>query len=97
MARDTDRKVVSEALRLIAGTWSAHWGIDYQERPLLVLIDAATNELDITYSAAGRIVHVAHWSVVEGTNGCASRQPIERRKRDRVLAIIKGAVTPGAS
>jgi hypothetical protein len=95
MARDTDRKLVSEALRLRnrpARLWTSSWGTDYRGLPQLTVTDFETNELNITFSPAGRIVHVAHWAVVEGTNGCASRQPITVRKRERVLEIIRGVV-----
>lgn len=87
MARTTDRQHISEAIRLrireVGDIWTVH------SNGSATVSNEAGHELDITYSAAGRITKLVHWQPVEGTRS-ASRQPITTNKRQHALDVIKG-------
>jgi hypothetical protein len=82
MARDTDRKCVSEAVRLSNGAWS----IEHLERHRMLLLPRRSNggeALALRFGSVGQIVEAWHeWP------GC--RNGIVTRKRERVLKIIEG-------
>jgi hypothetical protein len=89
MARDTDRKVISEALRVTVGSehWNRSW--DQYGDPVLTLThDVTLDELNIQYSIHGRIVHLTHWQPTEPGSRLASRTPVYTRKRQYVLDVI---------
>lgn len=89
--RDTDRKIISEALRVNGRDWGRHWGQDWSyphPRQQLTLISNVTgDDLEITYSETGRIYRLVHWQPVEST-GNASRTPITQGKREYVLNVL---------
>lgn len=78
MARDTDRKIISEAVRL-SGRWASDWTGDLlhlTRRPHL------QECLVIRYGKAGQIVAADHtWPGI--------RNGLITHKRERVLAVIR--------
>lgn len=95
MARDTDRKIISEALRLHGKDWNQGWDMpNDQHSHILTLTNYDTmDELVITYSTSGRITRLTHWVPVTQNADVvyASRSAIMNHKRDHVLRAI-GAI-----
>ena len=82
MARDTDRKIVSEAVRLSDGAWR----IEHVDNSRVLLWPRRLNGgeyIEICFGVVGQIVTADHnWP------GC--RNGIITKKRKNVLAIIEG-------
>ncbi|QZE10367.1 hypothetical protein SEA_SCOOBYDOOBYDOO_16 [Mycobacterium phage ScoobyDoobyDoo] len=81
MARDTDRKKISEAVRLTRG----HAKIDWVSRNTAMIMtkDVKAGVLQVSYSANGRITDLFH----AGATGKASAHVINR-KRAHVLDFL---------
>lgn len=86
MARDTDRKKVSEAVRLAlkAGKTIHLWS---NTTELLNLGLADGGDLEVHYGSTQRIRKVVHWVPIKGTES-ASRTPIDHGKLKYVLGVL---------
>jgi len=83
MARDTDRKKISEALRL-----QGMWRVEERDRTGVRLVTDFDERLSIAYGNADQIKFATytHWD--RDTGEIVSREPITVAKRARVLHLI---------
>ena len=83
MARDTDRKIISEAVRLSETTRIDCWLSNNQA--WIMNDNVRTGVIQVTYSPLGRLTDVYH----AGATGVASKR-VTTGKRQYVLDFIAG-------
>jgi hypothetical protein len=87
MARDTDRKIISEAVRLRIRSTGDTWMVYGDDRVTISKEDG--QELIAIYSPRGRLTHVVHWAA-DPASKLGSRSVVEVNKRQFVLDVIEG-------
>lgn len=87
MARDTDRKQVSEALRL-QKLWGVEKRFSFHGQHCVQLVTDYDERLVLWYGLKGQltVATYTHWD--RDTGSIVSREPITQRKRVRVLHLI---------
>lgn len=87
MARDTDRRMVSEAVRL-SSYWSAQsHGRDFPSGTYVILATPYDENLVVNYGSAGQIKAATYTHFAEDGH-VADRERITQDKRKRVLKLI---------
>lgn len=87
MARTTDRMKISEAARTQTLWRREAVGVDPQFGPYVAFVTDYDERLYVQYGNAGQVKSATytHWDA-DGT--IVSREPISKRKRDRVLELL---------
>lgn len=89
MARDTDRKEISEAVRKQSlWTCHTHGALTYNGGSYVDLVTDYDERLYVQYGRAGQVTvaYYTHWE--HDTGKTVTSETISQRKRERVLALI---------